>query len=53
MSLGAMSRADACPRCCTNVEVPYAARPGPDPAGFTAYYTCHDCGWVWRTCWRT
>lgn len=44
-----MSRADKCPDCCENLEVPY--RIEPTAHGFMAYYGCEHCGWFWSTGW--
>ena len=45
----AMSRADGCPGCLTNLCVPYKVEIEND--GFTAWYRCDDCREMWFTGW--
>jgi hypothetical protein len=48
--IDAMSRADACPDCCTNVETPYRIEIESHDR-FTGFYGCNSCGWFWHTGW--
>ena len=46
-----MARVDGCPECVRNTEPPRRVCDTPGQPGFTADYTCSDCGHRWTTAW--
>ena len=49
--LARWARADGCPECVANVEVPRGILASQEGHRFTALYRCADCGHTWPTGW--